>query len=505
MDGTPAAYDERNEVVPGLIAHQHLRYADIPERGIKINTCRHFRYGFADQPHPVTQAKERVHVSQFADSSGKVEGQKLRFSDKEIRKRGKVDTQLFGGDKLPPKGKRVFVTEGELDAMAVWQVLGGSWPVVSLPNGVRNAADVIDANLDKLERFDEIVLCFDMDKPGQDAVRACRDIPEPGKVRITKLPRKDACDMLSAGEDRQLRDLLFKSPPYTPAGIVSGEDVWDLMMAEVEPGIALPWAGLEDKLKGLRPKQMILMAAGTSSGKSYFCKQLALHCVRNGRRVGYVALEESVKQSAIGIHALNLGFHIDWFSSTASLPKAELRKSYEEIGGLLDFYDHWGSMEGDSLVNKIRWMAKSGCRVIFLDHITIAISGLESSDERQTIDRMMTRLRSLVEETSCTLVVVSHLKRSKDGSHEEGSRIRVSDLRGSHSLGQIPDTILAIERNQQHEDELIRNQPLIRVLKNRDVGLLGEAARFQYDTETHMMREIALDGSPFQEAESFDV
>ena len=57
-------------------------------------------------------------------------------------------------------------------------------------------------------------------------------------------------------------------------------------------------------------------------------------------------------------------------------------------------------------------MAKSlDCKWIFLDHLSILVSGQDDGDERKSIDVLMTKLRSLVEETGVGLLLVSHLRR----------------------------------------------------------------------------------------------
>jgi twinkle protein len=85
---------------------------------------------------------------------------------------------------------------------------------------------------------------------------------------------------------------------------------------------------------------------------------------------------------------------------------------------------------------------------VYLDHISIVISGQETGDERKEIDILMTKLRSLVEETNCNLVAVCHLRKTSGKPHEEGGRITSQDLRGSGSIYQISNTVLALERDQ---------------------------------------------------------
>jgi twinkle protein len=137
---------------------------------------------------------------------------------------------------------------------------------------------------------------------------------------------------------------------------------------------------------------------------------------------------------------------------------------------------------------RVRYMAKGlGCRWVILDHVSIVVSGLETDNERKTIDEIMTKLRTLVEETGIGLILVSHLKRPQGNSgHEEGAVTSLSQLRGSHAIGQLSDMVIGLERNQQGDDP---NLTTVRVLKNRWTGETGEACYLRYDRETGRLSE----------------
>ena len=100
----------------------------------------------------------------------------------------------------------------------------------------------------------------------------------------------------------------------------------------------------------------------------------------------------------------------------------------------------------------------------------------------------MTRLRSLVERTGIALYLVSHVRRTQsDNSHEEGARVNIGQLRGSHSIGQLSDGIIALERNQQSDSS--KAATTCRVLKNRYSGELGVACKLKYNPDTCKFNE----------------
>lgn len=87
-------------------------------------------------------------------------------------------------------------------------------------------------------------------------------------------------------------------------------------------------------------------------------------------------------------------------------------------------------------------------------------------------------------------MVVCHLSRPSGVGHEEGASVSLKELRGSHSLAQLPDMIFALERNNQAVSEAERNRTLVRILKNRFSGETGNACSLHYDLETGCLAEV---------------
>ena len=144
-------------------------------------------------------------------------------------------------------------------------------------------------------------------------------------------------------------------------------------------------------------------------------------------------------------------------------------------------YDHFGSMESDSLLSKIRYLAVAcECDFIILDHISIAVSGIQGDDERKVLDVLMTGLRSLVEQTGVGIHAVCHLRRTGGAGHEEGERVTLGHLRGTGGIAQMSDTVLAAERNLQDDTEGTQ----LRVLKCRFTGDSGPADVIKYNKDT---------------------
>lgn len=478
------------------VSGQFLRYEISPlnKRLIASETCQKWKYGVGNyQGSP-------VQVANYYAVGGELVAQKLRFPDKTFKILGSSDRMgLYGSHLWPDGGKMVTITEGEIDALSVSQMFNNSWPVVSVPNGAKSAAKYIRKQIDWLEKFERVVFCFDNDDHGQSAAKECSLLLSPGKALIASLPMKDANEMLVAGKGKQLVDCIWKAKVFRPDGVVPGEELWDVVSHEdSSSSVEYPWNGVNHKLLGIRAGELVTLCSGTGIGKSSVCRELAYSLIRSGCKVGYIALEESIKRtgrSLMGIHLNCPAFK--WRESKVS--DGQMKKAFDAtLGtGQIVLYDHWGSCDSENLVNQIRYMAKAmGCTHIFLDHLSIVVSGLADGDERRIIDNTMTKLRSLVEETKVAMFLVSHLKRPEGRGHEEGAQTSLSHLRGSHAISQLSDAVLGLERDQQGDEA---NFMTVRVLKNRYTGDTGIACRLEYNKETGRLSEATMPDEPIEE------
>ena len=148
----------------------------------------------------------------------------------------------------------------------------------------------------------------------------------------------------------------------------------------------------------------------------------------------------------------------------------------------------------DSVFSKLRFMIVGcDCKWIVLDHLHMLILLAQEPDERKAIDTIMHKLRTLVEETWCGMILVSHLRRV-DGNrgHENGIETSLSHLRGSQSIAQLSDCVISLERNQQSDDPLEASTSKVRVLKSRYTGDVGVASHLIYEKDSGRLREVDM-------------
>ena len=460
---------------------------DLPKRKLNKDTCSKWDYRLG------SYNGKPVQIATYKDNEGAIIAQKLRFSNKDFMILGDASNMgLFGQHLWADGGKMLVVTEGEIDAMSVSQTQQLKWPVVSVPNGAPAAAKAIAKNISYVEKFETVVFMFDQDEHGRAAAKQCAALLSPGKAKIASLPLKDANEMLVANRSSELVKAMWDAKEYRPDGIVGGSDLWEYITeVDVAEAVPYPFEGVTEMTHGLRQGELVTITAGSGIGKSQFCRELCHWLMTQGQTVGYIALEESVRRTALGIVGIELSKPIHL--GKEEVEEDELKGAFERSVGTGRFYtyDHFGSVDSDNLLNRIRYMVRGcGCQWIFLDHLSIVVSGLEGGDERRLIDVTMTKLRSLVEELKIGMVLVSHLKTSDGKPFEEGGQISLASLRGSRGIGQLSDIVLGLERNQQ--DEADRNMTQVRIVKNRWTGETGLCARLEYSHDTGRTREVGF-------------
>ena len=484
------------EVAPAVTIKRPLEVAgvvaDIPDRRISAKTCRKFN---VTVEYSSDGSISKHHYPYYSTDTDDVKGSKVRLvQNKNFFATGTLQgTGLFGQQTCRGKGKYITITEGELDALSVSEIFENKWDVVSLRSGASSAAKEIKEQLEWLEGYENVVLCFDGDKAGQAAIDEVKDVFSPGKLKICKLPLKDASEMLQSGKVREFVSAWWDAKPYQPDGIVSGNDTWEAITGKMKvKSIAYPWQGLNDMTKGFRPYELVTITSGSGMGKSQMIRELEYYFLNATEdNIGILALEEDVARTALGIMsvAADCPLHLE-----EDLDEQLAFPYWEETLGTGRYYlfDHWGSTSEDNLLARVRYMAKAlDCKWIVLDHLSIVVSAQDNGDERKAIDGIMTKLRALVQETGVGLFLVSHLRRTQGKPHEDGGRISLGELRGSQAIAQLSDMVIGLERNQQHEDPEIRNTTTVRVLKNRYAGLTGAACWLKYDNFTGRMSETS--------------
>ena len=460
------------------------------QRGISEETAKHFGYkvgSYRGQP---------VHICPLHNLKGELVAQQLRTQDKEFPILGDFKQMPMFGTKLWNKGKKLVITEGALDCMALSQIQENKWPCISLPNGAGGAAKTIAANLSYFNNFEEVILMFDGDEAGEKATAACAPLFAAGKCFIATINGyKDANEALMAGDSRKILEAMWGAKVYRPDGIVSLADIREELEKPVEWGMSWYLPTLNKATYGRRLGEVYAIGAGTGVGKTDFLTQQIVHDMYElEKTVGVFFLEQRPAETAIRIAGKQAGkqFHIpdgDWTKEDRGVALDELMDHDR-----LRMYDSFGTCEWDTIKSNIEYMHHAeGIEIFYIDHLTALATG-QGNDERVELERVTAAIAMLAKRLNVIIIMVSHLATPDGRSHEEGGRVSIRHFKGSRAIGFWCNFMFGLERDQQAEDLHERETTTFRVLKDRYTGQsTGMTFPLNYNHETGRLYEA----SPF--------
>ena len=471
-------------------------FAEIVDRNIKVDTCK--KYGVSvkiDSMGNITN-----HYYPYHDKQGAKIGTKTRFTKlKEFSIQGNTKNSGLFGEHLFTKNKYIIITEGELDCLSAYQMFKTDkyeTPVVSIKNGITSAVKDVKNSLEWLENnFDNVIINFDNDQQGKEGALKVAELFSPGKCKILNLPEefKDASDCLTKNKIQAYVKSFWEAKVFAPDGIINANTLFDqISKPTIRSFVQYPFEGLNKITYGIRPAELVTFTAGSGLGKTQVMREIVYHMIKKTKdNVGLLMLEETPVITSKGLMSLeaNQRLHLP----DVHLSKEEIKTYFDKtVGtGRVFMFDHFGSNSIDNIVSRVRFLAKGlDCKYIIIDHVSIIVSDQSHGDERRALDEIMTRLRTLVQETGVAMMVVSHLRRPDGKGHEEGAATSLSQLRGSAAIGQLSDMVIGLERDAQNDDPEVRNTTKIRVLKNRFAGITGPCCNLKYNVDTGRLDEV---------------
>ncbi len=388
---------------------------------------------------------------------------------------------LYGRDHFTAgASKNITITEGELDAISFYDVLGT--PVVS----VRSASSALrDATLDRswLNSFERIYLAFDSDAAGREATRAVARLFDYNKILVVDFDRrKDANEYLQAGEVNELKAIWQNAKRYLPKEIKSSlEDFKKSVTDKPKQGVDYPFPGLTEMTYGLRTGETVLFTAQEKVGKTEIMHFIEHHLLtRTKDNVGAIFIEEPETRHLRALAGIQIKKPVHL--PDCDCPTDSVVAAIEQVvqtDDRLHLYAHFGSDDPEILLDHIRFLVSArSCRWILLDHLTMVVSGIrDEKDERRTLDYISTRLEMMVKELDFGLIMVCH---ENDYGQSRGSRMPTK----------VADITIQATRNLQEVDPIKRNTISLNVKYNRFCSRTGPAGQYAFDEATYSYKEV---------------
>jgi twinkle protein len=448
-------------------------------RGITADTMKHFGvYTYLDS-HGNEKHQEYIYPSG---------GIKTRYFPKEFSAKDLKSDELFGMNLFNAgTSKVVTITEGELDAMSVYQMLHNPKfpnPVVSLPSAKPNRKLWENVH-DWLSSFDKIILSIDNDEAGNAVAQRIAKM-YPNKVyRVPHDKYKDANEFLQAGAVQEFKSAWFNAKKYTPENVINTTDQFLSMYNKADDHIYVETglAEFDEMCLGLMQGHFTLFKAQTGIGKTEFMRYLEFKILADYPQIKIAIwhMEETKLRSILGLASYYLQENVT--RKDLIEEKNMDRQVQDAITALTKderLYQFYLNDEDDPLdiLSHIRYLSQAcGVNYVFFEPIQDISAGVAAEESKeQFLADLSVRLSKLAAELGVGIVTIGH-------TNDDGA------VKYCRMIEQRASVVVDLKRDKMAEDAEERNTTKLLVTKNRPVGPTGYAGQLRFNPSTFTLHE----------------
>lgn len=242
-------------------------------------------------------------------------------------------------------------------------------------------------------------------------------------------------------------------------------------------GVPTGFKRLDNKLAGLSPSNLIVIAARPGIGKTTYALNIANYlCLEEKKTVGFFSLEMSKEELVDRLLVMEAGID-SWKLKTGRLSEEEMTRLTQAYGRLADanlFIDDTPGLSIPELRTKARKLQiEKKLDLIIMDYIQLATPGRRIESRVQEVSYISQGLKNVARELNVPVIALSQLSRAVE---QRGSnRPQLADLRDSGAIEQDADIVMFLYRSEEDEELLPEGKRIIKlsVSKHRS-GATGE-------------------------------
>jgi twinkle protein len=405
-----------------------------------------------------------------------------------LKERTSLD-DLFGPDFNSGSSNRLYITEGEFDAASLYQILGKTFPVKSLPSATITER-FIKKNFEYINSFKEIVYAGEQDAAGKAAAEKMYELFPDRFFYVPMSKHKDANEFLMAGDSDDLMWSARKPQRFSPDNFYMGDDdIKDTILRE-NPYSYVPTghSGLDDKIRGLVKGGLTFVKAPRGGGKTEMVRFFECGLLKDPEvKIGLMHMEEmrSTTYRAMATYELNTNVRTKEDAASANVSEEAVIEAAQKMADdrvvVFELRSHDDPMK---LLDYVRMAATVyGVDYVFIDHVQrlayLSQGGADGATSLLT--SIGSRMAQLAKELDIGVIFISQV--NDDGRTKYAG-----------SLEEEAIICLKLERDTESEDEDTRNTTHFVVDKNRPFSKLGKAGSIFYNADTTVLAEESFDG-----------
>ena len=391
---------------------------------------------------------------------------------------------LFGMDKFNKgSAKAITITEGELDAMSIYQMMG-DYPVVSLPSA-NPSSKFYEKCKDYLASFPKIILSIDNDGKS-DHVAAKLAAMFPNKVyQVPHDIHKDANEFLMGGAADKFKSAWWNAKKFTPENVFNTTEDFLGIYSEKDDSkyISTGITAFDDICLGLMQGHFTIFQAPEGIGKTEFMRMLEYNILANHNDIPIAIchMEESKKRSLLGLVSYHLKDNLTRQELVDEKGKdAQVKEAITTLTKNEKLFQFTLGVDDDplDLLDQIRYFATAcDCKYIFFEPIQdLGYSRHGDETLESFLSSLSTKLARLATELNVGIVSIAH-------ENDDGQ------IRDCRMIGKRASVVVQLKRDKMNEDNEKKNLTDLLVTKNRPASMTGHAGTLRFDPDTFVLEE----------------
>lgn len=368
------------------------------------------------------------------------------------RKDGKVihvsanaEPCLFGWQAIPKNARTVVICEGEIDAMSFCQY---GIPALSVPfgGGKGEKQRWINYEYDRLNQFDEVIICMDNDDTGIAGAKEIVERLGAHRCRIAELPMKDANECLTNGiSAADMKSFLKEARVLDPTELEHHSDSFDDTHELLHPipgkflGYTLGFDKCSDHLL-FRPSGLSIWTGWNGHGKTLFLGQVMLNMIKQGAKVCVASMEMFPAELMARTYVQ---------ATARPNPSRDYMEAVRDwLGDNLYLFNLVGTAKVERLLEVFLYARRRyGVDVFIIDSLTtLSIAEDDYNGQKELTET----LRDFKAQHNCHIHLVAHPRKPRDESEIPGKY----DIRGGGAISDLADNCFAVWRNKAKEHVL---------------------------------------------------
>lgn len=342
-------------------------------------------------------------------------------------------------------GVPVVITEGEHDCLATAQATNYMYTVVGVP-GADTIATCHASEPSLLSDSTHIICVPQNDAAGQKMLLDLQKIVKPHHLWVVTLPPdvKDCAELVMQGRDTELVQCINAAVPMGRDILVSPDEMvqdikryFDLIGGKTS-GLSTGFPGLDKLIGGYMPGSITLLAGKTKNGKSTFAAQLAFNYAKLHGKVLFLSLEMKYEETMVKL--LEVWYDRKILGVQGTFDVNMYADTIRTIASRIIFSTNIGSLDIQPLEEVTARALQAGCRLIVIDHITIATTTGTDGQSNANIDRFCMTIKNIVATSNSSALLVAQVTDVRE------EFIKSHHIRGSKVQAQIANQILGITR-----------------------------------------------------------